>query len=149
MEELITAAWNGCFPWQESERYTFIKQAILAMQGSWLTQHKYVYHITDSTHAEDLDKKLFSFRVLKDGTTRFASRSEILTNRTMYLIGLQALNLEHTPLGTAAYQTKTLPAQNQGCNCRLFTVENVRHWKTKIQPEHTSAHFVGKQAIQL
>ena len=90
-----------------------IEEAILAMQGSWLTQHRYAYDITDSTHSEDVNKKLYSFRTLKDGTTRFASRTEILTNRTMYLIGLQAINTEHKRMGMVVYITRTLPAQIQ------------------------------------
>ena len=91
----------------------WMKEAILTMQGSWLTQHKYAYDITDSTHSEDVNKRLYSIRTLKDGTMRFASRTEILTNRTMYLIGLQALNTEHKFMGWAVYKTKILPAQIQ------------------------------------
>ena len=83
------------------------------MQGSWLTQHKYAYDITDSTHSDDVNKRLYSIRTLKDGTMRFACRTEILTNRTMHLIGLQALNIEHKFMGWAVYKTKTLPAQIQ------------------------------------
>ena len=89
----------------------WMKEAILSMQGSWLSQHRYSYDIIDSTHSEDVKNKIYSLRTLKDGTTRFASRTEILTNRTMYLIGLQALNTEHSFMGMAVYQTRTLPAQ--------------------------------------
>jgi hypothetical protein len=116
MEALMTAALNKEY-WLEINRDKlrdkFIKQAILAMQGSWLTQHKYAYDITDSTHSEDVNKKLHSFQTLHNGVKRFASRTEILTNRTMYLIGLQALNAEHVFMGKAVYQTRTLPAQIQ------------------------------------
>ena len=73
----------------------FVKEAILAMQDSWLIQHRYTYDITDSTHSEDANKRLYSIRTIKDGTLRFASRKEDLTNRTIYLIGRQALNSEH------------------------------------------------------
>ena len=98
---------------RDEEKAQWMKEAILTMQGSWLTQHKYAYDITDSTHSEDVNKRLYSIRTLKDGTMRFASRKEILTNRTMYLIGLQALNTEHKFMGWAVYKTKTLPAQIQ------------------------------------
>ena len=83
----------------------WMKEAILSMQGSWLSQHRYSYDIIDSTHSEDVKNKIYSLRTLKDGTTRFASRTELLTNRTMYLIGLQALNTEHSFMGMAVYQT--------------------------------------------
>ena len=76
----------------------------------WLKTTKTAW---DSTHSEDVDKRLYSSRTLKDGTMRFASRTEILTNRTMRLIGLQALNTEHKFMGWAVYKTKTLPAQLQ------------------------------------
>jgi hypothetical protein len=138
MQALMTAALDE-YNWLERERATlnekFIKEAILAMQGSWLTQHKYAYDITESTHSSDVSKKIHSFQTLsskmtqeeyeasiihgtcnqriENGVTRFASRTEILTNRTMYLIGLQALNTEHKYMGWAVYQTRTLPAQIQ------------------------------------
>ena len=83
------------------------------MQGSWLTQHKYSYAIVDSTHSSDAKRKLFTIQTLDDGALRFASRTEILTNRTMYLIGLQALNTVHVWLGKAVYMTRTIPAQVQ------------------------------------
>ena len=44
---------------------------------------------------------------------RLASRTEILTNRAMYSIGIQALNMEHAWLGKAVYMTRTIPAQMQ------------------------------------
>ena len=87
-----------------------MKEAILAMQGSWLSQHKYAYDIVDSTHSEDVTKKIYSLRTLKDGSARFASRTEVLTNRTMHLIGLQPLNTGHKFMGMAVYITRTLPA---------------------------------------
>ena len=81
MEAIMTTTLNDYY-WLASDRDTlrdrFIKEALLSMQGSWLTQHRYVYDITDSTHSEDVNKQLYSFRTLKDGTTRFASRTEIL-----------------------------------------------------------------------
>ena len=89
----------------------FVKSAILAMQGSWLTQHKYLYNICDSTHTEDAKGKLVSYRDLGgfDGLLRLASRTEILSNRTMGLIGLKTLNSEHMFLGKVAWLLSTIP----------------------------------------
>ena len=111
MEEIIKDSLRTTH--SEAMVAKFMKEAILAMQGSWLTQHRYIYDITDSTHPQDVNKKLHSFRTLKDGTTRFASRTEILTNRTMYLIGLQAHNTEYKYMGWAVHHTKTIPVQVQ------------------------------------
>ena len=153
MDALMTAALDE-YNWLDREKDTlrerFIKEAILAMQGSWLTQHKYTYDITDSTHSSDVSKKIHSFQTLynemtqeeylasmingtcnrrtENGVRRFASRTEILTNRTMYLIGLQALNTEHKLMGWAVYQTRTLPAQikikGAIVDCLLLKCEN-------------------------
>ena len=45
----------------------------------------------------------------------------------MYLIGLKALNAEHTFLGTAAYQAKILPTQIKGAvvDCLLLKCESL------------------------
>ena len=98
---------------RDEEKAQWMKEATLTMQGSWVAQHKYAYDITGSTHSEDVKKRLYSIRTLKDGTMRFASREGSLTNRTMYLIGLQALNTEQKIMGGSVYKTKTLPAQLQ------------------------------------
>lgn len=142
MDALMTVALNDCY-WLERDgeimRDRFIKNAILAMQGSWLTQHKYAYDITDSTHSADVNKKLCSFQSLENGVMRFASRTEILTNRTMYLIGLQALNTEHVLLGCAVYQTRTLPAQIKGAIVDCLLVK----CKSKEDEESVKQHFAS------
>ena len=108
----------------------FVKTAILAMQGSWLTQHQYKYHIVDSTHTADLKRKLLSFQSLGgfDGLMRIAGRTEILTNRTMALIGLQALNTEHIFMAKAIWLTTTIPSSVKICgaivDCILLKVRD-------------------------
>ena len=110
---------------RDEEKAQWMKEAILTMQGTWLTQHKYAYDITDSTHSEDVNKRLYSIRTLKDGTMRFASRTEVLTTRTMYLVGLQALNTEHKFMGHGCLHYENAASQNssQGCDSRLPTPE--------------------------
>ena len=69
---------------RDEETAQWMEEAILTMQGSWLTQHKYVYDITDSRHSEDVNKRLYSIRTLKDGTMRFASRKRN-SNKSQYV----------------------------------------------------------------
>ena len=97
--------------YSDEQKEAFVKSAILAMQGSWMTQHKYIYTVCDSTHSEDARGKLVSYRDLGgfNGLMRLASRTEILSNRTMGLIGLKALNSEKMFLGRSAWLLGTIP----------------------------------------
>ncbi len=75
----------------------FFKTIILAMQGSWLTQHHYSWKVVESPCMDDAPGQVTKFEDMEDhhGTMRWKCRSEILSNRSMYLWGLHALNTEH------------------------------------------------------
>ena len=130
----------------------FVKAAILAMQGSWLTQHRYKYHIIDSTHTADLKRKLLSFRSLGgyDGLMRLASRTEILTNRTMALIGLLALNNEHVFMAKAIWLTTTIPNAPKICgaivDCILLKVKDTLQ-KEEVEEKFARLQHADKSVI--
>ena len=64
------------------------------MQGSWLTQHQYKWRVQNTDCRDDVEEKVHMWRPNEDGTERMMCRTEMLSNRTMCLIGLIALNKE-------------------------------------------------------
>ncbi|MFX4226592.1 MAG: hypothetical protein ACFHHU_01460 [Porticoccaceae bacterium] len=71
----------------DAQKREFIKKIFLAMQGSWLIQHQYTWSAVDSPCMDDAPGKVARYRDLEDckGTMRWFSKTETLSNRTMYL----------------------------------------------------------------
>ena len=65
------------------------------MQGAWQTRASPSWSVTNSTCANDAEGPITKTRELEDGTTKFMSRKFLLSNRSMYLIGLISLHKEH------------------------------------------------------
>ena len=96
----------------EDSKDNFRKGVILAMQGSWLTQHSYSWKVCESPCMDDAPAQVKQFEDLHDhhGTMRWKCQSETLTNRTMYLWGLHSLNTEHLLVAKAIALTKKIPS---------------------------------------
>ena len=75
--------------------YQLKKGMLLSMQGAWLTRASPSWSVTNSTCANDAEGPITKTRELEDGTTKFMSRKFLLSNRSMYLIGLISLHKEH------------------------------------------------------
>jgi hypothetical protein len=71
------------------------KGLILAMQGSWTSQHTYSWSVCNARYEEDAPAAVHMWRPNADGTRRLMMRNEVLTNKTMFPIGRIALDLEH------------------------------------------------------
>jgi len=76
------------------EKTKFFKKLCLAMQGSWLVPHQYSWQCVESTTRDDVIGPIHSFSELGNGVCRYNTCVETLGNRSMYLIGLCALNTE-------------------------------------------------------
>ena len=96
------------------------KTMILAMQGGWLTRHAYNWKCVDSTRSCDVPPKygrIFKERILDHdtGLTRYMIRNETIASKTMYLLGLHALNTEHLLVAKAIDLTFRMGCTVHGC----------------------------------
>jgi len=98
----------------------FTKTMILAMQGGWLTRHAYNWKCVDPTRSCDVPPKygrIFKERILDHdtGLTRYMIRNETIASKTMYLLGLHALNTEHLLVAKAIDLTFRMGCTVHGC----------------------------------
>ena len=63
------------------------KGLILAMQGSWTSQHTYSWDVCNAKYEEDARAPVHMWRPNDDGTRRLMMRSEVLGNKTMFPLG--------------------------------------------------------------
>jgi hypothetical protein len=70
----------------------FTKRLFLQMQGSWLKRSSLQWHADRSTCSDDARGPVQKTRELADGSLLLFGCTEQLDNRTMYLVGLQALH---------------------------------------------------------
>jgi hypothetical protein len=82
-------------PYKDKEIQTFAKNMILSMQGSWLSRRPRRWFVSESKCADDAGGPVHEYRALSEGVVQWMTHRETLSNRTMYLIGLIALNKEH------------------------------------------------------
>ena len=82
-------------PYEDGERRSFAKNMILCMQGSWLTRRPRQWYISRSKCEEDAAGPVHEYRSLGAGVVQWMTQKETLSNKTMFLIGLIALNKEH------------------------------------------------------
>ena len=82
---------------------------ILAMQGSWTSQSHHSWQVVDSLYEESCSGPVHMYRPNANGTRRLMSRTDTLTNRTMFLIGRIALDKEHLLLWQLLYRLKQIP----------------------------------------
>ena len=87
--------FSGPKPYTEKEIETQVKNIQLAGQGSWTSQKSNSWKCVHSLYEESCPGPVRMHRKDEDGTTRFMSRTELLKNRTMFLIGRIALGMEH------------------------------------------------------
>ena len=80
----------------------FAKQILLAMQGSWLGRSVKTWSVVNSTCSGDADGPIERTRQNDDGTTAFFSSKHIVSNRSMFLIGLITLHKEHLLMAKVA-----------------------------------------------
>jgi hypothetical protein len=80
----------------------FTKRGFLQMQGSWLKRSSLQWHCDRSACSDDARGAVQKTRALPDGSMLYFGCNEQLDNRTMYLIGLQALHHEHVILAKLA-----------------------------------------------
>ena len=106
-----------------------VKLCLLAMQGSWTTQHHYSWKVQNSMYDEDCEGRVYMWRPNADNTRRLMCRSETLTNRTLFLIGRMALDAEHVFVWQL-HRTMAirLPAMNfHGCIRRRTRANRTYH----------------------
>ena len=103
------------------------KQLILAMQGSWTSQHTYSRSVCNAKYEEDAPAPVRMWRPNTDGTRRLMMRSEVLTNKTMFPIGRIALDLEHLRMFEMLQVFKKLPQQPSihGCINDCFMLKGI------------------------
>ena len=82
---------------------------ILAMQGSWTSQSHHSWQVVNSLYEESCPGPVHMWRPNTDGTRRLMTRTDMLTNRTMFLIGRIALDKEHLLLWQLLYRLKQIP----------------------------------------
>ena len=93
----------------EDEIRKEVKFLILAMQGSWTSQHSYSWKCVDSAYEEHAAGPVHMWRPNPNGTNRLMTRTETMCNRTMFLIGRIPLDGEHLLIWQLYRQLKTLP----------------------------------------
>ena len=104
LDTTLTDAFSHAFMEPPGAIEKRVKGAILAMTGSWLTQHRYDYRVKESTFSADAAGPVAFQR-----GNRLWSETEQLTNRTMYLWGMAALNGEHFLLLRALRYARYVP----------------------------------------
>ena len=82
---------------------------ILAMQGSWTSQNHHSWQVVNSLYEESCPGPVHMYRPNTNGTRRLMTRTDMLTNRTMFLIGRIALDKEHLLLWQLLYRLKQIP----------------------------------------
>ena len=122
----------------EDEVKKQVKFMLLAMQGSWTQQHHYCWKVQNSMYDEDCEGRVYMWRPSPDNTRRLMSRSETLTNRTMFLIGRMALDAEHCFLWQLHKRMSTIfpPMRFHGCINDCLFVTGVEHEQIEYALEH-------------
>ena len=96
-------------PYTEEEIRKQSKNLILAMQGAWTSQHHRSWECVNSQYEEHCPGPVHMWRRNTDGTKRLMTRTDMLTNRTMLLIGRIPLDMEHYLLWKLHYRLKQIP----------------------------------------
>jgi hypothetical protein len=81
----------------------------LVMQGAWSSQHHHSWECVNSQYEEHCPGPVHMWRPNTDGTKRFMTRTDMLANRTMCLIGRIPLDMEHLLLWKLHYRLKQIP----------------------------------------
>ena len=125
-------------PYTDDEIRKQVKFMLLAMQGSWTTQHHYSWKVQNSMYDEDCKGRVYMWRPNADDTRRLMCRSETLTNRTMFLIGRMALDAEHCFVWQLHRRMSTIfPAMRfHGCINDCLFVTGVPHEQIEYALEH-------------
>ena len=80
---------------------------------SWTSQKSHSWSCVNSLYEESCPGPVHTHRRDEDGTTRFMSRTELLKNRTMFLIGRIALDMEHWMIWRLHSQIKQMNRAKQ------------------------------------
>jgi hypothetical protein len=110
-----------------------MKLMLLSMQGAWLARVPITWRVVRSTTTEDSPGKIHKTRMESDGTVRSMSRTDHLTNKSMYLIGLISLHKEQLIVSQLRRMIKhSLGLQPRGgcVDCLFYN----RQAKVKITP---------------
>ena len=121
IEEIVVAACARSHLWaSEPREYSEdtcrreVKLFILSMIGSWTTQHSYNWRCEVAALEDDVVGRVERWRDNGDGTTKFMSRAETVSNRTMFLIGRIPLDVEHAEMFKLRRVLRRLPVQIHG-----------------------------------
>ena len=117
----------------EDEIVAEYKGLILAMQGSWTSQHTYSWKVCNARYEEDAPAAVHMWRPNDDGTRRLMMRDEVLTNKTMFPIGRIALDLEHLRMFEMLQVLKKLPKPPSihGCINDCFMLSGISSEEAK------------------
>ena len=97
------------WPYTEKEIREQGKNLILAMQGAWTSRYHRSWECVNSLCEEHCPGPVHMWRRNTDGTKRFMTRTDMLTNRTMYLIGRIPLDIENLLMWKLHYRLKQIP----------------------------------------
>ena len=96
-------------PYTSKEIQAQPNNLLRAMQGAWTSQAHCSWECVSSLYEESCPGPVHMWRPNADGTKRFMTRTDLLTNRTLFLIGRIALDVEHLLLFKLYYRLKQLP----------------------------------------
>ena len=114
-------------PFTEEEVVNEYKGLILAMQGSWTSQHSYSWSVCNARYEEDAPAAVHMWRPNADGSRRMMMRKEVLCNKTMFPIGRIALDLEHLRMFEMVQIIKDMdvPPAIYGCINDCFMLDHI------------------------
>ena len=96
-------------PYTEDKICKQTKFVILAMRGSWTSQNHHSWQVVNSLYKESCPSPVHMWRPNTDGTRRLTSHTDMLTHRTMILIGRITLGNAHLLLWQLLYRLKQIP----------------------------------------
>merc|ERR1712197_58674 len=96
-------------PYTPKEIKTQTNNLLRAMQGAWTSRQHHSWQCVSSQYEERCPGPVHMSRQNADGAKRFMTRTDLLTNRTMFLIGRIALDIEHLLVWKLYYRLKELP----------------------------------------
>jgi hypothetical protein len=141
-------------PFTEDEIRGEYKVLILAMQGSWTSQHKYSWSVCNARYEEDAPAAVHMWRPNADGTRRLMMRDQVLGNKTMFPIGRIALDLEHLRMFEMLQilQKMKIPPAIYGCinDCFILdkiTTEEAQECCNKLTYQDGSPVFKVKEGL--
>ena len=91
------------------------KLVILSMLGRWNTKIMESWECTEATCRDDAPAVVHKERKLNDEVTKYMTKSQTLSNKSMVLFSLVSLNMEQLAVCTALQLARRCRLQVHGC----------------------------------